>query len=229
MAMYSKVISGTRPDGTRSERIELEATNIARNFHSISFLETYEQRAERIKDLPSSEINFTKNLSGYTISGFYISEFNTWDTWKLIPSSNPIVAPSQVVANYTDLTAWSGTLDESDVLTGEVYRQMCSGSWEFLLEFDYTDKFIDIYEMYTNLLESIHGQNKIIILNANPDFLYFGRVFIENMEDPGDGNHVTVTISYNIQPFLYSADSKSLIRYYDEDSHASSGTVIQHL
>lgn len=229
MAMYSQVTSGTRPDGTRNERIELEATTLAKSYHSISFLETYEQRTKRIKDLPSSEINFTESFSNYSISGFYISEFNTWDTWRLIPTSNPIVAPSQVVTNYTDLTVWSGTLDESDVLTGSVFRQICSGSWEFLLDFDYSEKYIDIYEIYTNILEGIHGQNKIIILNANPDYYYFGRVFVESVDDPADGNRVRITLSYNIQPFLYSADSSSLIQYYDESTHESSGIAVQHL
>lgn len=220
MAVCTNVVSGCRSDGSTEKRVDLEFSEQALNYHSISFLETWKQRAIREKTMPANYLDFTEVIDTGTIHGYYIKEWNTWDTWCLIPTSDLVVAPAQVLTNYTDLPIWNGSLDETQVLNTYPTRQMTSGSWEFELDFDYGDYYLSIYELYTNLLESIHGQERIIVLTADRDNMYQGRVFIENFEDPADGGHVKVTIGYNIKPFVYDAGNSCLIRYYDSSEHA---------
>ena len=176
----------------------------AKNMFSMSFLPSYEDRNNPIANNDEHALIFPAGLN--------MPEYNTWDTWRLIPTSVPIVAAPQVTSSFTELNNKDGSLDETNVLhphTNTHYRQICSGNFEFYLDFEYSDKFNNFYIFYTHLLETLHGKKKIMVLNEDPVHMYIGRFFIESLDDSADGNNQTISMSYNIEPFLYFTEGLS--------------------
>lgn len=149
------------------------------------------------------------NKNNYSGKSFY----DTWESWRMIPTSDPYIPASQVLTNYTDFEYWDGALDESEVLEDKTYRQMINGECEFLVDFSYTDKFNSIYDLYTDILEAIHGQEKILLFATDLLIMYKGRVYIDEFDDPGDGTNCKVSIEFNVEPFLYNANETNFNNY----------------
>jgi hypothetical protein len=177
----------------------------AKKLYAIAFLPYYE-------DQDDAFVNFDPHS---VLDQIGAHEYNTWDTWRMIPKNVPIIAPPQVVSAFTDLKVHDGSLDETAVLhpfTNILYRQLCSGNFEFYLDFSYQEEFENFYEFYTHLLEALHGQKKILVLSETPEYAFFGRVFIESVSDSADGNQTSITLAYNIEPYVYHTNQ--LGRYY---------------
>ena len=177
----------------------------AKSKYAIAFLPYYE-------DTLDDTCNFDDRSE---IDELRVHEYNTWDTWRMIPKSAPVITPPQVVTKFSDLKAKDGQLDETVALhptTLILYRQMCSGKFEFYLDRTYLDKFDDFYIFYTHLLESLHGKKKIIVLSDEPAYMYFGRLFIEEVQDDGNGDLISISMAYNIEPYIYQTNG--LGRYY---------------
>ena len=176
--------------------------------------------------LPDKDENFIFsnddiNESHYKINSLGKREFNTWDTWRLIPMNVPVVTNPQVVTAFTDLKNKDGKLDETSVLhpnTHVIYRQICSGKFDFYLDFSYLNIFNNFYNFYNNILENIHGKKLFLVLNENPIYMYFGRFFVEGINDNGNGNQVTLAIAYNIEPYIYLIEGLSA--YYTNGKSA---------
>ena len=180
-------------------------TKAAKSMYSLSFLPVREDIDKFSQD----------DFEYYVMNDLNKPEYNTWDTWRLIPMNVPIVSPPQVSSVFTDLKDKDGQLDETTVWhpdTNIVYRQICSGKFDFYLDFSYLNIFKNFYNFYNNLLESLHGKKMILILNEDPIYMFFGRFFIEGITDNGDGGQVTLAISYNIEPYIYL--SEGLSTYY---------------
>ena len=212
MAKYCKVTSGYRPDGSSADKVIFDYSEEAESLYSISFLDSYELYNIKKNNNENTSRNYTYS-NGCREVQETIREVNTWDTLKMIPSSQPLVLHSQVTPQYTDLAAWDGSIDETEAL-GKAFHQTISGSWEFMLDHCYLEKYGTFYNWYTDLLESLHGQKKLILLNKDPDFFYLGRVFVESIDDPADGGFATVSIQYNINPYVCKCAYGGLSNYY---------------
>lgn len=170
-------------------------TDAALQYHAVCFMPTYESY---------------NNKNNYSSK----KNYNTWDNWFMIPTSDPYIPPSQVLTNYTSFEYWDGSLDETEVLDDKYYRQMISADQEFLIDFNYIKNFLNIYNLYSDILESIHGQEKLILFATDMTVMYKGRVYVDGIEDPADGSNVTVTLKYNVEPYIYSAEDRYLTEYY---------------
>lgn len=216
MAEYQEIISGVRPDGSSNNRVIYGATSTAISYYSISFLDTYKETNIKINNNEIGDLIIDNG--SYSERTRTICEYNTWDDFFLIPDSAPIVPLSQVSPQYTDLSSWDGSIDETQALKNAsnngLYYQMISGNWEFFLDIRYLQRYSSFYEWYTALLEAIHGRLKIISLCKNQKEFYIGRVFVEEVNDPADSNPVTVSFAYNIQPYVYDGTGYYLYKYY---------------
>lgn len=57
---------------------------------------------------------------------------NTWDDWRLIPSSAPVIAEPTLVYKYVDIPGKDGQLDITDYLMGKPQYSDRKGTLEFL-------------------------------------------------------------------------------------------------
>ena len=65
-----------------------------------------------------------------------IGDKNTWDDWKMIPVSRPVVAPPVEKVLSVNVPGRDGTTYLSKSLTGYPVFKAREGSWEFYLDTD---------------------------------------------------------------------------------------------
>lgn len=124
-------------------------------------------------------------------------EFNTFDDWRLVPTSRPLVAPPPFKENYLDLPATYGSLDYSRAHTGLPVYGNRTGSWEFVVLNDFRPWEI----AYSDILHTIHGKKCMITLDDDLDYFYVGNLTLsEWRSDPGWSR---IVINYNLEPYKY--------------------------
>lgn len=128
-----------------------------------------------------------------------ISGKNTYDEWGLVPMSRPVVNPPTVKTTYVDLPASHGVLDYTSLLLQETPYGQREGSWEF-----YVKAGRNWANVYSILMNFLHGERHTVILEDDPNFQYVGRLFVNEWRS--DKNYSTITIGYNLDPFKYSVN-----------------------
>ena len=125
-------------------------------------------------------------------------EFNTFDDWRLVPTSRPLVTPPPFKENYLDLPATYGSLDYSRAHTGLPVYGNRTGSWEFVVLNDFRPWEI----AYSDILHTIHGKKCMITLDDDLDYFYVGNLTLsEWRSDPGWSR---IVINYNLEPYKYA-------------------------
>lgn len=132
---------------------------------------------------------------------------NTWDDWKLIPETQPIVAVPTQKTNYIDIPGASGSLDMSEVLTGYPLFNDREGSFTFIVTNN-----VGVSQPYENrknlirvcedIMEYLHGKTMRMILEDDPLYYYEGRF---NISDPSpEEDFSRITINYKVGPYKWS-------------------------
>ena len=130
---------------------------------------------------------------------------NTWESWHLIPTSRPVVAPPKQKTKIVDIPGGSGVIDLSESLTGYPVFNNRTGSFEFLIannmyvEADNTtSSWIDVY---TDIMKHLHGKTMKMVLEDDPDYYYEGRFAVDQWNS--DKTHSKITISYDVGPYKW--------------------------
>lgn len=127
---------------------------------------------------------------------------NTWDDWRLIPSSRPLVVPPTVKESSLDIPGTNGLLDTTDMY-GRVMYGNRAGSWQFIVEND----FRPWEEAYSDIMAYVHGQARYVVLEDDPEYYYQGRVKVNQWASNKDNS--TITFDYNLDPYKYKIAYKS--------------------
>lgn len=131
-----------------------------------------------------------------------IGDKNTWDDWKLVPSSRPVFNPPEPKLNYIEIPGVDGKLDASTVLTGEILYQNRTGSVEFYVMNGY--KSWDA--RYSEISNYVHGIDfKRIILEDDPSHYYTGRVTVNKWESSKD--YSRITLDFDLYPYKMDMQS----------------------
>ena len=135
-----------------------------------------------------------QDLSFYGYHSIVISGKNTYGEWEMYPTSRPHVAPPEVKTSYVDLPGADGGLDYTDLLTGEPRYGYRKGSWEFLLIPQ--DRWAAVYR---SLVSFLHGRQHTVILEDDPDYVYTGRLSVNEWQSAAHNS--LITIDYILEPF----------------------------
>ena len=120
---------------------------------------------------------------------------NIWDDWHLIPSSRPVFNPPKPKTTYVDIPGANGSLDLSEVVSGEVVYEPRTGSFELIVANGYQDWHV----LYSEILNYLHGQNTKAILEDDPDYYYEGRFAVNQWKS--DPYYSVITIDYTVYPY----------------------------
>lgn len=127
--------------------------------------------------------------------------YNTWSSWMLVPKGKLVVSPPEIKTEYIDLPGENGSLDFTGMLAGVKFKDR-SGSWEFYVfkenyEKEHPGKTID--DLYSEILNAIHGKKVVISLNDDPNWTYEGRISLSDWK-PED-HYTSATINYLLKPY----------------------------
>ena len=144
-----------------------------------------------------------------------IGDKNTWDDWKMIPSSRPVVAPPVEKVISVDVPGRDGTTYLSNSLTGYPVFKSRDGTWEFYLD---TDALrgnnlsspigagaLDHLSRMLHKGNATPGQVRVR-LEDDPAFFYLGRVWVDGGIKQQNG-HSLITLGYTLYPFKFLYES----------------------
>lgn len=120
---------------------------------------------------------------------------NTWDDWKLIPSSRPVFNPPSFKSSYINVPGVDGFLDLSTTLSNKPLYGDRTGSFEFIV-YDQETRWEEIYEDIANYL---HGQQLWAVLEDDAGYYYDGRFIVNQWKS--DPDYSKIVIDYVVQPF----------------------------
>ena len=134
------------------------------------------------------------DVSFYGYHSIIISGKNTYGEWHMYPTSRPHVAPPEVKTSYVDIPGANGGLDYTELLNGEPKYGYRKGSWEFLLIPQ--DEWASVYR---SLVDYLHGKQHTIILEDDPNYIYTGRLSVNQWQSAAHNS--LITIDYILDPF----------------------------
>ena len=122
---------------------------------------------------------------------------HTWDDWFLIPSSRPVFKPPEPKTTYYDIPGADGHLDMSTALTGDIPYKNRTGSIEFIVDNGHKDW----HELYSEIMDYLHGQKMRAILTDDMSFYYEGRFAVNEWKSDPDNSKIT--IDYDVHPYKF--------------------------
>ena len=130
---------------------------------------------------------------------------NTWKDWHLMPETRPVINPPGAKTEYVNIPGMDGALDFTEALAGIKYENRV-GSWKFWVMNDYGKPNYEYsywYELYSSILEYIHGRRLLIWSEDDPEYCYYGRLSMNEWASEKDWSKIT--IDYIIEPYKYRA------------------------
>ena len=122
-------------------------------------------------------------------------EKNTWDDWHLIPASRPVFNPPKPKTLFVDIPGANGHLDLSESVSGEVVYEARTGSMEFIVDNGHREW----HELYSEIMNYLHGRSTKATLEDDPDYYYEGRFTINQWKS--DPHNSRITIDYTVGPY----------------------------
>lgn len=120
---------------------------------------------------------------------------NTWADWYLFPSSRPVFNPPKPKEKLVDIPGADWHLDLSTSLTGEVLYEGREGSFEFIVD----NGHVEWYDLYSQIMDYLHGQVLKATLEDEPVFYYEGRFSVNQWKS--DPHNSKIVIDYNVSPY----------------------------
>lgn len=125
-------------------------------------------------------------------------EKNTWDDWRLVPSSRPVFNPPAQKVKTLDIPGGDGVIDLSQALTGYPVYQNRTGSIEFIV----MNGFKPWHMAYSDIMDYLHGQTMRAVLEDDPEYFYEGRFTVNAWKSEKDWSRIV--IDYSVGPYKWS-------------------------
>jgi len=124
-----------------------------------------------------------------------IGNKNTWDDWHLIPATRPLVNPPTIKTNMINIPGGDGVLDLTESLAGRPTYNNRTGSWTFYVQ----NGFRNWFDLYSEIMAYLHGQEFKAILEDDPEYYYEGRFSVNQWKSDKDWSQIV--IDYNVGPY----------------------------
>ena len=122
---------------------------------------------------------------------------HSFNDWKLLLNERPKISPPVPKTNYFEIPGGDGYLDFTESLTGEVKYEARDMEFTFV-----TLKARKRWpDLYSEILDYLHGKEMKIILDENPDYYYIGRVSVNEWKS--SEKYSTIVINAKVDPYKY--------------------------
>lgn len=129
------------------------------------------------------------------MQGVMFNDKHSYWEWGLMFRSRPVISPPDPKTKYVDVLGMDGLLDMTDTMTGYTQYNNRTITFEFVIMADRT--FWPA--IYSDLLDTLHGNVVDIVFDDDPGYAYKGRVTVGEW----DAEKVTANISMTaeVEPF----------------------------
>ena len=108
--------------------------------------------------------------------------------------------PPSVKAEYVDIPNSDGTIDFTETLTNSPTYNYREGSIEFIVENGHRNWC----ELYSEILNLLHGKSAKAYLEDDPSYYFEGRFFVNEWKS--DIHWSLITIDYKVKPHKIKAE-----------------------
>lgn len=130
------------------------------------------------------------------MNGISFGNKHTYDDWDLILTKKTIGLPTPKTSSI-EVQGMDGSIDSSELLTGEIKFNNRSLSFEFAMISDYEE----FDELITDISNYLHGKKLKIILDEDDNYYYMGRCVIDQW---GSNKRVgKIVIKCECEPYKY--------------------------
>lgn len=136
-----------------------------------------------------------------SIYGVTFGTKHTFNDWGLLPKSRPVISPPTPKTLYVDIPGADGLLDLTQALTQDVKYENRTITFEYTV-LDARNRWSNIY---SDILDYLHGQSMKIILDEDPTYYYMGRLHVNEWKS--DKKTAVIVIEANVEPYKMNVDS----------------------
>lgn len=129
------------------------------------------------------------------MKGVTFGSKHSYKDWGLILKSRPVISPPSPKTLYIDIPASDGIIDLTEWMTGEVKFE----NRTITCEFNVIDARSRWSNIYSEILDFLHGQQMKVILDEDPTYYYVGRLKVNEWKS--DKKTSTITIEGNVEPY----------------------------
>lgn len=130
---------------------------------------------------------------------------NTWDEWGLMPVKAGRIEFATPELRYDAVTVAGSdnVLDFTEALTGYPLYNPRKGS----IKFRFFNNGRPVRARFQKLKNEIHGKLAEAIIDDQPEYYYYGRFMVGDVEYKSDTRWADVELSYILDAYKYSIDS----------------------
>ena len=118
--------------------------------------------------------------------------------WHLVPTGILTVVPPAVKTKIIENPGGDGVIDLTESVSGYPHYGQRQGSWEFLVLNDW----FSWDQLYSDVLNFLHGKQLSVRLPDDNDFFYRGRMTVD--EYSSDKDNSKLTLNYDFEPYKLS-------------------------
>lgn len=120
---------------------------------------------------------------------------HSYRDWGLLLKSRPVISPPSPKTVYVDIPGSDGVIDLTESLTGDVKFDNRTIKCEFVV-LDARNRWSDIY---SEIMDYLHGQRMRVRLDEDPTYYYEGRLQVNEWKS--DKVTSTITIEGDVEPY----------------------------
>lgn len=144
---------------------------------------------------------------------------HSYRDWGLLLKSRPVISPPSPKTVYVDIPGSDGVIDLTESLTGDVKFDNRTIKCEFVV-LDARNRWSDIY---SEIMDYLHGQRIKVRLDEDMAYYYEGRLQVNEWKS--DKVTSTITIEGDVEP--YKMEMFSSLENWEWDSFSFETGVIR--
>lgn len=129
------------------------------------------------------------------MNGVIFGNKHSYRDWGLLLKSRPVISPPKPKTVYIDIPGSDGGLDLTESLTGDVKFQNRDIKCEFLV-LDARKRWSNIY---SEIMDCVHGQQMRTIFDEDPTYYYYGRLQVDEWSSSKATS--TIVIKGSVEPY----------------------------
>lgn len=137
------------------------------------------------------------------MNGVTFGNKHSYKDWGLLLKSRPVITPPKAKTVYIDIPGSDGVIDLTESLTGDVQFNNRTIKCEFVV----IDARIRWANIYSEIMDYLHGQKLRVRFDEDPTYYYEGRLQVNEWKS--DKVTSTITIEGNVEPYKYELFSST--------------------
>lgn len=129
------------------------------------------------------------------MNGVTFGNKHSYRDWGLFLKNRPVISPPTPKTIYVNIPGSDGVIDLTESLTGDVKFNNRTITCEFVV-LDARNKWSNIY---SEILDYLHGQQMKVRLDEDPTYYYIGRLQVNEWKS--DKVTSTIVIEGNVEPY----------------------------